>query len=193
MYVPTIFQKGTECLKSCEAQSQEASSEKQDVETTTNQTNATQISLHGQNVFLTGQKSNQQNTSTPFCLGFFELCVLIHTAVPIYFQLYKPGIVHAAVHQRMERCYSFLKPHHSYSFYKSTTRTLERSYNRSDNSNLSCIQATALWTTTSPPLSSINKCHYLPPTQALPCFGNLSILDRPKLEIFRRRCTTYLA
>ena len=86
-------------LPSFNREQSEASSGKQDVEITILQTNATQISLHGQNVFLNGQKSNQQNTSAPsFHLGYFELFVLVHATFSISFQLYKPGIVHAAVH-----------------------------------------------------------------------------------------------
>ena len=70
---------------------------------------------------------------------------------------------------------AFFSPHLSYSCYKSIegytngipTRTLQKGYDRASNSNLQCTQASTSWTTISPPLSSTNKGHYLPPSLVL--------------------------
>ena len=44
----------------------------------------------------------------------------------------------------------------------------------------------------SPPFSLTVKCHYLPPSQVLPHFGDLPTLNLTMLEIFQRKITVYL-
>ena len=83
---------------------------------------------------------------------------------------------HSHTGSSTKKKHNFLQPNHFYSSYKSTkgyingllTRKLQRVYNRSGNSNLSCTYTPTSWTTLSSPLSSTDKGHYLPPSQVLP-------------------------